>query len=476
MAPTLRIRLPKLRPLQRALYEGMRRWNVWVCHRRFGKSVLCLCILVAKALRNPLPRPRYAYIGPYLNQAKRNLWDYLAHLAVQIPGTHMNQAEHWMALPNGAKIYVLGADHPDSLRGAYWDGVVPDEYAQMDPSTWTRVLRPMLADRGGWAIKIGTPFGRNHFFGDYDYALHEMRDGNPDYSAALYRASTTDILSQSELGDARREMTERYGQTAGNAAYLQEFECEWDAPVPGAVYGEELEWLRQAGRLGDVPYDPTVPVETYWDLGWGDSTAIWFGQPCPTGVRLIDYVEGAHLALTQWVRVVREKPYTYDHAALNLTRERYERHFAPHDLGTTEYGYGKTRWSIAQETTTHEDGVTIPGLHMTIVPRGPVEDGIEATRKFLRRCWLDEDKCAVGLNALRSYEYEWNTMAQAYARRPAHNWASHGADALRTGAVGVMQALAPLPEPLPPNSFRFHQLNVKRAKLGLAPRSFRVGG
>jgi phage terminase large subunit len=476
MAPTLRIRLPKLRPLQRTLYESMRRWNVWVCHRRFGKSVLCLCILVAKALRNPLPRPRYAYIGPYLNQAKRNLWDYLTHVTSQIPGTRKNESEHWVELPNEAKIYVLGADHPDSLRGAYWDGVVPDEYAQIDPMAWTRVLRPMLADREGWAIKIGTPFGKNHFYDDYAYASAEVADGNPDYSVALHRASATDILSAQELTDARREMTERYGQTAGNAAYLQEFECEWDAPVPGAVYSDELEWLRVAGRIGAVPYDPTVPVETYWDLGWGDSTAIWFAQPCSTGLRLIDYEEGSHLALTKWVRVVRDKPYNYDHAQLNLTRASYERHFAPHDLGNTEYGYGKTRWSIAQEAFTHEDGVTVPGLRMTIVQRGPLEDGIEATRKLLRRCWIDEQACARGLNALRSYQYAWSDAKQAYEHHPAHDWASHGADALRTGAVGLMGTLTELPPPVPPNSFQFHRDNLRRAKMGLPTRSFRVHG
>jgi hypothetical protein len=452
----------------------MRRWNVWVCHRRFGKSVLCLCIKVAKALTCPLPRPRYAYIAPFLNQAKRNIWDYLLHLSAQIPGSHKNESEHWVSLPGDAKIYVLGADHPDSLRGPYWDGLVLDEYAQIDPSAWTRVLRPMLADREGWAIKIGTPFGRNHFHADYAYAEAEQRAGNPDYSVALYLASQTGILARKELDDARREMTERYGQTAGNAAYMQEFECEWDAPVPGAVYADEMELLRLAGRIGDVPYDPAYPVETYWDLGWGDSTAIWFGQPCPAGVRLIDYVEGSHISLPKWVRIVREKPYGYDHAVLNLTRDTYERHFGPHDLEHTEYGSGKTRWSIALEDTRHEDGVLMRGLRFTVVQRGPLEDGIEATRKFLRRCWIDEDKCAVGLNALRSYQYEWNDKLQTYTKTPLHNWASHGADGLRTGAVGVMAALHELPPPIPPGSFKFHQQNVKRAKLGLPVRSFRV--
>lgn len=475
MTATLHVRLPKLRPLQRDLYQGMRRWNVWVCHRRFGKSVLCCCILVAKALQCPLPRPRYAYIAPFLNQAKRNVWDYLKHIAEQIPGSSKNESELSVMLPNTAKVYLLGADHPDSLRGAYWDGVVPDEYAQMDPSAWTRVLRPMLADRGGWAIKIGTPQGKNHFHTDYEYAMAEMRDGNPDYNVALFRASETGILDAAELVDARREMTERFGMTAGGAAYLQEFECEWDAPVAGALYADELEWLRTNGRIGDVPYIPTIPVETYWDFGWGDSTAIWFAQHTARGLHLIDYEEGSHMALTKWVRLVREKPYTYDHGRLGLTKGSYERHFGPHDLEQTEYGYGKTRYTIANETYTHEDGVTVPGLRFTPVPRGPLEDGIEATRKLLRDSWIHDRLCGKGLNALRAYQYKWDEKAQVYLKTPWHNWASHGADALRTGAVGLLPEVQPLKPEVPGGSIAQARLNIKRARMGLPPRSFRVG-
>lgn len=476
MTATLHVRLPKLRPLQRELYHGMRRWNVWVCHRRFGKSVLCCCILVAKALQCPLPRPRYAYIAPFLNQAKRNMWDYLKHVAAQIPGSNKNESELSITLPNGAKIYLLGADHPDSLRGAYWDGVVPDEYAQIDPAAWTRVLRPMLSDRGGWAIKIGTPNGKNHFYSDYQMALAEMRDGNPDYSAALYRVSETGILDDAELQSARQEMTERFGETAGGAAYLQEYECEWDAPVAGAIYSDELEWLRTHGRIGRVPYDPALPVETMWDFGWGDSTAIWWAQQTARGLHLIDYTEGSHIALTKWVRLVRERPYVYDHAQLGKTRHPYERHFAPHDLSQTEYGYGKTRYTIALEHITHEDGVAIPGLRFTEVPRGPLEDGIETTRKLLRTVWLDEQRCEQGLNALRAYQYKWNDHTQTYEKNPWHNWASHGADALRTGAVGLLPEMQPLKPELPGGSFAQARANIKRAKLGLPVRSFRVPG
>ena len=464
------IRLPKLRPLQRELYRAMRRWNVWVCHRRFGKTLLCLCILIKKAFDCVLPAPRYAYIAPLYRQAKSIAWDYCKRFAAQIPGAQTNEAELRLDLPGNRRIQLLGADNPDSIRGIYLDGVVLDEYALMRPRAWSQVIRPALSDRAGWAVKIGTVYGRNHFYTDYDEAQQLMCDGDPDYQAALYRASETGVLSDMELASARMTMRDKRGTVAGDADYLQEYECEWDAPIHGAVYGDELAWLKQAHRIGDFPWQLRLPVQTWWDFGWSDQTAIWYGQEHSQGITLIDYAEGSHVSLTKWVRLVREQPYVYDHSQLGLTRDRYERHYAPHDLDQTEYGYGKTRYTIASETTTHEDGVVIPGLHFTVVPRGPLEDGIEATRKLLRRVWINERPCQQGLDALRSYEYKWDDTKQTYGKVPEHNWASHGADALRTGAVGLLPSITPPKPEVPGGSWEQARRNVKRARLGLPVR------
>jgi hypothetical protein len=189
-------------------------------------------------------------------------------------------------------------------------------------------------------------------------------------------------------------------------------------------------------------------------------------QERPPGLALIDYVEGTQQALTQWILRVRELPYIYDQSKLGLSRSPYERHFAPHDLAQTEYGYGKTRYTIAMEH----------GLHFTVVPRGPLEDGIEATRQLLRLVLIDEQRCAVGLEALRGYEYTWNDEAQVYSKTPAHTWASHGADALRTGAIGLLPSLRPLKAGVPPGSFDWAKREIQRAKRGLPPRTYRVGG
>ncbi len=460
----IRIQLPPLRPLQRLLAQQMRRWNVWVCHRRFGKTVLCLCLVLRDLFTRTLSHLRYAYVAPSLKQAKMIAWDQLKRLAHCIPGSTAHEVDLRVDFPNGARIYVLGANYPDSLRGPYWDGVILDEYAQIDPATWNMVLRPALADREGWAIKIGTPYGRNHFKADYDYAMAEERDGNPDYHTCYYRASETGVLPQAELDAMRQEMRSRRGASAGDAEYLQELECAWDAPVPGAVYVDELLTLAGEGRIGVVPVTPGIPVETCWDLGYGDSTAIWWYQQVGSQVHFIDYQEGSQVSLIDWVKVVRQAPYVYDHAACGLSKAAYERHFGPHDLEQTEYGSGKTRYGIALEQ----------GLRFTVVPRGPLEDGIEATRKLLRMARFDAQGCAKGLEALRAYHYAWDDHRQAYSSDPYHDWSSHGADALRTGAVGLMQALQPLTPAPPPNSFAFWQKQLKRHRQGLPLQSYHV--
>src|SRR5262245_32377314 len=174
------------RPLQQALHEKMGRFNVIVCHRRFGKTVLCVNHLIRAAVQCLLPRPRFAYLAPTYRQAKAVAWDYLKHFTGPIPAAQRHEGELRIDLPNGARIALLGADNPDALRGLYIDGIVFDEYGQMAPRIFSEVVRPALADRRGWAIFIGTPQGRNGF-----HEIYEAARQDPDWFTALHRASET---------------------------------------------------------------------------------------------------------------------------------------------------------------------------------------------------------------------------------------------------------------------------------------------
>lgn len=166
---------------------------------------------------NTLERPRFAYIAPYYKQAKAVAWDYLCHFSRPIPNIEVNKSELRVDYPHGGRIQLFGADNPDALRGVYFDGVVIDEVAQCPASLYGEVIRPLLADRQGWTIFIGTPSGHDHF---YDLYQHALQNSSSDWYAKVYRASDTGIIAESEIVSAQRDMTRNQ--------YLQEFECDFN--------------------------------------------------------------------------------------------------------------------------------------------------------------------------------------------------------------------------------------------------------
>ena len=391
------------RPQQLAIHEALEatRWVVAVCHRRMGKTVAAVNHLIRGALTCRRSRPRFAYIAPTYRQGKAVCWDYLQHFARSVPSYQVNQVELRVDFPNGGQVRIYGADNPDALRGIYLDGAVLDEYGQMSPALLGEVLRPALADREGWALICGTPTGDRHFT-----ELAERARREPEWRYVEFRASQTGLIPAAELESARKSMTPD--------EYAQEFECSWTSAVRGSVYGKELEAAREAGRLTRVPYDPVLLVDTDWDLGVGESTAIWFGQSLRTGeVRLIDYYEHSGEGLPHYAEVLRTKGYTYG------------QHWAPHDIAVRELGSGRSRRDAAKSL----------GIEFQIVAQTPLEDGIHAARMILPRCYFDADRCQVGLEALKHYRREYQDRLQSFRPAPLHDWASHGADAFRGLAV-----------------------------------------
>jgi len=399
------------RPLQRVLHGALEqhRWAVAVCHRRFGKTVLAVNHLIKSALTCTKPRPRFAYLAPFRNQAKDIAWSYLKHYTVPVPGREVNESELRIDLPNEAQVRIYGADNEDALRGIYLDGVVLDEYGQMSPTIWGEVIRPLLSDREGWAFFIGTPNGRNQFY-ELVYGSEEFAGARkePSWFFAEYRASETKVLPEAELEDARRTMTADQ--------YAQEYECSFEASIKGAVYSRELAQAQASGRIRPLAFDPKLPVDTSWDLGIDDATAIWFSQTVPGGeIRLLGYYEANGLPLNHYVGVIRECAAAYGYV--------YGEHFLPHDVEVKELGTGATRLETLRSL----------GLYnVTVVKRFGLDDGINATRMLLPRCWFDQEKCAKGLDALRNYRWKEPTANQTGRTLPVHDWASHGADAFRT--------------------------------------------
>ena len=394
----------KPRALQKILHGQIdkHRFSVIVLHRRAGKTVMAINHMLRAALTNKLLNPRYAFISPYRLQGKATAWDYIKQFANKIPGTKFNESELRCDLANGARITILGAENDQAIRGISLDGCVFDETQSIKPTIFPEVIRPALADRKGWCIFIGTPKGRNNF-----YQLYEQAKKNPKWYACTYKASETDILDDEELQAAKDVMSKDL--------YEQEFECSFQAAITGSYYGTIIEDLVREKRMVSNLYDEDIDVETWFDLGMNDQTAIWFVQRYKKEIRLIDYYENTGHGLDHYADVLKKKGF------------EYSTHIFPHDVKVRELGnYAKTRLEALLDL----------GIVGEVAPKLSIEDGIEAVRKNLINCWFDKDKCATGIEYLKAYQKKWDDKAQVFKSKPQHSYASHCADSFRTGIAG----------------------------------------
>jgi len=390
------------RPVFQDFHNRKQRWSIVIAHRRAGKTVACINDLIIKAGLENKPNGRYAYIAPYHSQAKSIAWDYLLRYSEPLYRRH-NQSELWVELVNGSRIRLFGADNPDALRGMYLDGVILDEYADMKPSVWGAVLRPLLSDRRGWAVFIGTPKGHNAFYDIYQTAeIHKN-----EWFSKVLRASATKILPQDELDDALKSMSVDQ--------YQQEFECSFEAAILGAIYGTEMRLLTDAGRITKVECDPMFPVHTSWDLGFNDATAIWWFQVVHGEIRVLDYHEAHGQPIVYYANQIKERPYEYG------------THWLPHDARAKTLASGGK--SIIEQLMDKLPPKS--GNLFKIVPNLSLQDGIQATRMALARTWFDGMKCQEGIECLRQYQREYDEDKKVFRDKPRHDWTSHGADAFR---------------------------------------------
>ena len=372
------------------LHQRKKRWAVVIAHRRAGKTVAMCADLVVAALETNKPKPQFAYLAPFRDQAKKVAWGYLKELTKPIWAKPPNESELKLVVNNGfgdqSTIFVAGADNPDALRGMYFDGVVLDEVGQIRPSAWYSVLRPSLSDRRGWAIFAGTPAGKNFF-----WQMREEARLNPDTHILLeLPASKTRILHPDELRDARAQMTEE--------SYLTEYEISFDAAIPGAYYAKLIGESYEQGRVGNYPCDSENPVDLVADLGFTDSCSWWGWQTTADGQAISHYID--------WIK---SRPYKVGQVYL------------PHDAKAKSLQTGK---SIIEQ-------FLIAGITPRIAPELSLQDGIEATRLTIPKCYFDEKAVYEGLEHLRAYMREWDERTQTYRNRPKHDQHSHASDAFR---------------------------------------------
>lgn len=396
-----------------AMDEGCKRLAL-VWHRRAGKDLTCIHRTVLEAMRRP---GNYYHCLPTYNQGRKVVWDgkdfhgrpFLDAFPRELIARRSN-SDMVIDLTNGSHWQVVGADNIDRVVGVNLCGVVFSEWSLMSPSAYD-YLRPVLRENRGWAIFIYTPRGRNH-----GWDLWDMARRNDGWYAELLTVDDTGAVSPEDIDADRREgMSEEL--------IRQEYYCDFSATAAGSYYGRLIDQMRDQGRIGTIPHDPTHRVHTAWDIGYDDSTAIWFFQVVPGGwIRCLHYLEHHGEGLPYYAARLQQ-----------LAADRgwvYGRHFGPHDLAAHDVATGRTRKSIASEL----------GIQFVVLPRIKAQqDGIEAVRSVLPRAYMDEAGCSRGIRALESYHQEYDSVSRKWLDHPEHDWSSHGAKAFEALAFGVRQ-------------------------------------
>jgi len=389
-----------------AFHARRQRWAVIVAHRRAGKTVACIHDLVDGALRCKKKNPRFVYLAPFYRQAKDVAWQILKDIVRPLADVAVINESELRVDIGDKRVRLYGSDNFEAIRGIYADGIVLDEYGDMDPRAWPSVIRPTLADRNGWAVFIGTPKGENDFFEKYSDAVDD-----PDWYTTMLKGSETGIIHKAELVEMRKAMTLEQ--------FNAEIECSFQAAIIGSFFGGDLEQAEKDGRITGVPVETELDVNTAWDLGVSDTTVIWAYQLVGREIHLINHYEASGEGLGHYAGVL--------HGWRDDLGYRYGSHFLPFDVEVRELGTGKSRLETLREL----------GIKVSVAPKLPVADGINAVRRILSRCWFDKDKCADELRALRQYRTEYDDKRKVFRNTPLHDWASNSADAFRYLAVSL---------------------------------------
>lgn len=438
---------PDQDPLWRYLHGGGKR-AVEVAHRRWGKDDVSLHWTACAAHERI---GVYWHMLPKAEQARKAIWtavnpktgklriDEAFPLEIR---RRTNNTEMSITFKCGSLWQVVGSDSYNNLVGSPPIGIVNSEYALANPSAWA-YLSPILEENNGWSIFIYTSRGKNH-----GHALLKAAKNNPKWFAEVITAEQSPVFSTEQLAQIRFDLIALYGEDIGDAMYRQEYLCSFDAAVIGAVYATWIEKAERAGRVGVVNYDPSIPVITIWDLGYGDATAIWFAQVLRNEIRVIDYYENNGKDIKHYCDVIKEKPYKYSH------------HWGPHDASHQLLAAGGR--SVMEIAT--DEGVPMFSVNAT-----GTENGRQALRKSLPNMWFDEKKCEKGLEAIRSYHFAYNDKTKRFGDEPVHDWSSHAAKALEL--LGRVWQNPPEAKPPPKPKYE-----IRADEQGRITTGFSIGG
>ena len=421
------------RPYQKDLFvaidQGIKR-ALCIWPRRAGKDLSMLQLIIMQAMKRV---GGYLYVFPYATDARKNFWEGMTHegrpfldyIPKEILAKPVNNSEMKITLINGSVIRMAGSDKYDSLRGGNPVMYVFSEWATSNPAAM-RVVQPIVAANDGIIVLNGTVNGANHLWTDYqrysksdrwytDFKTAEtLVDENGDryISDALLAREREDGMSEDDI---QREYYNNPNANSDRFILMKQIGLMRGKPAEGGVAAVEP-------RIASYPYNPDLPVVTSWDIGHHDFNAIWFAQVHNGWVTLIDYHQDSGKLLKDYVKVLQEKPYVYGLA------------YFPHDIGVTEWG-GGSRADRAEAL-----GLDLARLKPNGdpgVPKTGLWEGIDMLRSMLGYTYIDAVGCEEGLNCLQDYQKGVDKTTKLPTNLPMKNHAIHGADALRTLAVGL---------------------------------------
>ena len=425
-----------------AFHSRQQRWAIEVVHRRGGKTVATINDTINRILYFQPPKVRssrvslvngydttpdwiiakepgrYAYVAPFLNQARQIAWDYLKRYSQGMLKRPPSEAELSITFFNDCKATLYGADNPDAFRGQYFDGVDLDEFGMMKPSVWSEVLLPTLVDRKGWATFIGTPNGPNHF----RTLVRNARADPMRWFLEVHPVSETKLIDEEELAEMRKLMLPE--------EYEQEMECSFEAAARGAFYSREIAQAFAEGRICPLKVNEDMPLHFIYDLGFRDDTATLCWQDAVDGYPIIHGESDNMRPIKHYIQRINEICAYY-----NVPRGDV---WLPHDAKAKTLQTGR---SIVEQFLAH-------GIIPRIVPSLDVLDGIAAARMLCPEVYFNcspdaiDGPCSGLVEALKTYRREWDEDVKAFKNQPLHDWSSHYADVFRYfGIVAKKQVL-----------------------------------
>lgn len=400
--------------------------NRIVCcwHRGAGKDLFGLNYFIWRMIKEPAV---YLHCFPQYSQAKRAIWNsvhrtddgesmgYLEHFPKELI-KYKNSQEMRIELFNGSIYCVMGIDGKNAqlARGMNPTHVIVSEYAYMSPESW-ETIEPRVINNKGTVLFLSTPNGKNHFYDVFNYAASGH---DPNYFCSIVTNDDTKINSPEDIQRLR-------DQGRPEDFIQQEFFCDFNRGAQGSYYGNLIQDARKDERICNISINSDLPVCTSWDIGIGDSTAIWFFQQLVNGnIHYLNYYENNNEPLEHYLQ------YCDDWKAKQ--RCIYGTHYVPHDMRSREYSSGISRLETAQKL----------GYNMlpVVTSQGQafgVEEGINVVRASLPHCIFNEKTCNAGIKCLEFYRKKWNDALKVYYDQPLHDRYSHGADAFRVGSVGL---------------------------------------